>query len=160
MAATTPGRPSKAPWIPPRWFVRGAWRIHKAIDRAKGGTGVLRAPAAGKAGLLKLRTTGRRSGQERTVILAYWRDGDRFVTLAMNGWQPSPPAWWLNLQAQPDVAVETVDGEVAVHGRAATGAERDRLWEGFADYSGWGDGLERYAARRPVATPVVVLEPR
>ncbi|QAY70938.1 nitroreductase/quinone reductase family protein [Xylanimonas protaetiae] len=152
---------TRKPWMPPRWFVRTAWKVHKLVDRVKGGTGVVRAPARrGKAGMLRLRTTGRRSGQERMVIVAYWRDGDRYVTLAMNGWQPEPPAWWLNLQAHPDAVVETVDGTVPVRGRAATGAERDRLWAGFAGYTSWGEGIDRFAARRGRATPVVVLEPR
>lgn len=156
METTTP----KKAWVPPRWFVRTAWKVHKAIDRAKGGTGVLRAPTGTRSGMLRLRTVGRRSGQERMVIVAYWVDGDRYVTLAMNGWQPESPQWWLNLRAHPDAVVETVEGTFPVRGRAATGAERDRLWAVTSRYAGWGDGLDRFAARRPRETPVVVLEPR
>jgi deazaflavin-dependent oxidoreductase (nitroreductase family) len=110
--------------------------------------------------MLRLRTTGRRSGAERAVILGYFEDGTRYITLAMNGWGDPPPAWWLNLQAHPDAEVDTVDGPRPVRGRAASGAERERLWAAFADYSGWGNDIDRYAALRSHQTPVVVLEPR
>jgi len=49
---------------------------------------------------MRLTTTGRRSGQNRSVILGYIEDGPKLVTLAMNGWGEGEPAWWLNLQAR------------------------------------------------------------
>jgi F420H(2)-dependent quinone reductase len=67
---------------------------------------------------------------------------------------------WLNLQAQPDTTVGLADGPRAVRARAATGAERDRLWTRFADFPGWGDDIDALATRRLEATAVVVLEPR
>jgi hypothetical protein len=82
------------------------------------------------------------------------------VTLAMNGWGRSEPAWWLNLQAQPDATVGLADGPRTVRARAATGAERDRLWAGFADFPGWGDDIDALATRRSRQTAVVVFEPR
>jgi hypothetical protein len=77
--------------------------------------------------------------------------------MAMNGWGDGEPAWWLNLQARPDVRVVTVDGPRLVTARAAHGEERDRLW------SRWGEidkNLDAYAARRSMETAVVVFEPR
>ncbi|WP_125777594.1 nitroreductase/quinone reductase family protein [Antribacter gilvus] len=153
-------RSEDRPWLPPRWFVRSAWAFQRAQYRLTRGRYPLARPRPGKAGILRLRTTGRRSGQERAVLVAYWPDGDRYITLAMNGWGDPPPAWWLNLTAMPDAAVDTVDGPRPVRGRAAEGEERARLWAGFADYQGWGDGIDRYAALRSRETPVVVLEPR
>lgn len=110
--------------------------------------------------MMRLTTVGRRSGEPRVAIVGYYEDGPNLVTLAMNGWADAEPAWWLNLQAEPDVVVETKDGPRAVRGRAADGEERDRLWAGFSDYAGWGDGLDALSARRPSETAVVVLEPR
>ena len=46
----------------------------------------------------------------------------------MNGWGGAEPAWWLNLQAHPDVTVDLADGTRQVIGRAARGDERERLW--------------------------------
>lgn len=149
----------KKPRVPPRWFVRSAWAIDRWRYRVSGGRRVLARPRDGVAGRLRLRTVGRRSGEERAVILCYIADSDRFVTLAMNGWGDAPPAWWLNLLARPDAEIDTADGQRTVRGRAATGAERARLWEAFSHTRGWGD-VQAYAAHRAVETPVVVLEPR
>jgi deazaflavin-dependent oxidoreductase (nitroreductase family) len=106
---------------------------------------------------MRLTVTGRRSGLDRSVIVGYFEDGPRLVTMAMNGWEAEEPAWWLNLQAHPDVRVELVDGPRLVTGRAAHGEERDRLWVRWQEID---KHLDAYAARRPTETPVVVLEPR
>jgi len=63
------------------------------------------------------------------------------------------PAWWLNLQAQPDATLELKGASRAVRARAATGDERARLWALFP-------GADEYAWRRPTETAVVILEPR
>jgi deazaflavin-dependent oxidoreductase (nitroreductase family) len=55
---------------------------------------------------MRLTTIGRRTGNQRSVILAYLQDGANLVTLAMNGWAEPEPAWWLNLQAHPNATVE------------------------------------------------------
>lgn len=147
--------------LPPRVFVRTAWVLHRALVRLTGGrVGISRPTSGGRFGMMRLTTVGRRSGEPRVAIVGYYEDGPNLVTLAMNGWADAEPAWWLNLQAQPDVLVETKDGPRAVRGRAARGDERDRLWAGFADYAGWGEGLDALSARRRNGTAVVVLEPR
>jgi F420H(2)-dependent quinone reductase len=144
-------------WLPPRWFIRAAWWFHRRLYAA-GGARFLRRPRADRAGMLRLTTVGRRTGQERSVILSYVPDGSTYVTLAMNGWADPPPAWWLNLKARPEALAETVDGPRQVRAREATGSERERLWTLLADADdGWGD-LDDFAARRSHPTPVVVLE--
>jgi deazaflavin-dependent oxidoreductase (nitroreductase family) len=144
--------------IPPRWFIRTAWVVHRAIYRVTGGRIGLRPPEAGSSfGMLRLTTIGRRSGQPRVAIVGYYEDGPNLVTLAMNGWAEAEPAWWLNLQARPDTVVELKDGPRAVHGRAAEGEERDRLWARWGEFS---DKYDAWAALRPGKTAVVVLEPR
>jgi F420H(2)-dependent quinone reductase len=147
------------PWLPPRWFVRSAWAFQRGAYRLTGGRYPLRRPAAGQSGLLRLRAVGRRSGQERAVILAYVEDGERYVTLAMNGWGDPLPAWWLNVRAQPDAVVDTADGPRPVRASEAAGGERERLWALVAGNRGWGD-VDRFAAHRAHETPVVVLAPR
>jgi deazaflavin-dependent oxidoreductase (nitroreductase family) len=107
--------------------------------------------------MMRLTTTGRRSGLERAVILGYFEDGPNLVTMAMNGWASPEPAWWLNLQANPDVTVEVPGGRRAVSGRAAEGEERTRLWSRWQEID---RNLDGYAARRAGETAVVVLEPR
>lgn len=143
--------------LPPRWFILAAWYFHRALLRATRGRFGLWKPKPGKWGALRLTTTGRRTGQERQVVVGYFEDGPNLVTMAMNGWSPGEPAWWLNLQAHPDAVVETRDGQRAVRGRCAQGAERDRLWAIWAQID---KNLDAFAARRPSETAVVILEPR
>jgi len=148
----------RKPFLPPRWFIRAAWVVHRAIYRLTGGRRGLWRPKPGAWGTLRLTTLGRRSGQERHVILGYYEDGPNMVTLAMNGWASPEPAWWLNLQAHPEATAVTRDGLKPVRGRAATGDERARLW---ARWHEMGDKeLDGYAAMRSRETAVVVLEPR
>jgi deazaflavin-dependent oxidoreductase (nitroreductase family) len=144
------------PFLPPRWFVRAAWVIHRAIHRLTGGRMGLWPVKPGKWGTMRLTSVGRHSGKERNAILGYYEDGPNLVTLAMNGWAKPEPAWWLNLQARPDATVLLADGPRQVRAHAATGEERDRLW---ARWSEFGDDYEEYAKLRP-ETAVVVLEPR
>ena len=156
----SPGTAVRPPRLPPRWFIRLAWVVHRAIYRFSGGRRGLRLPTPGRFGMMRLTTVGRRSGKERAVILGYYEDGPNLVTLAMNGWGASEPAWWLNLRDQPDAGVTLKDGARAVRARAADGEERQRLWDGFRAYAGWGDDIGAYARLRPTETAVVVLEPR
>jgi deazaflavin-dependent oxidoreductase (nitroreductase family) len=145
--------------LPPRWFVRTASVLHRAISAFTGGRfGLWRPEAGGRFGTMRLKTLGRRSGQSRVAIVGYYEDGPNLVTLAMNGWAAAEPAWWLNLQARPDTTVDLADGPRAVRARAAAGAERERLWSSFRDSPGWGDDITALAARRSTETAVVVLE--
>jgi deazaflavin-dependent oxidoreductase (nitroreductase family) len=150
----------RVPRLPPRWFIRLAWVVHRAIYRLTGGRRGLRVPTPGRFGLLRLTTVGRRSGRERRVILGYYEDGPNLVTLAMNGWGAGEPAWWLNLRSRPDASVTLKTGTRAVRARAAEGEERQRLWDGFGAYAGWGNDIAAYARLRPTETAVVVLEPQ
>jgi len=145
--------------LPPRWFILGAWVIHRAIYSLTRGRLGLRPATAKTWGMMRLKTVGRRSGQERKAILGYFDDGPNLVTMAMNGWGEPEPALWLNLQANPDTTVELSDGRRAVHGRAATPEERPRLWAKWGEYNG-EESLASWSARRPGETAVVILEPR
>jgi F420H(2)-dependent quinone reductase len=143
--------------LPPRWFVVSFWYVHRFIVRATRGRMGLWRPRPGRWGALRLTTTGRRSGEPRKVIVGYIEDGANLVTMAMNGWGAPEPAWWLNLQANPDAAVELGGGiRRNMRGRAAVGAERTALWERYRDVD---RNLDAYAARRRQETAIVVLEP-
>ena len=149
---------SKSPSLPPRWFIRAFWVAQRAVYSVTGGRFGLRTATADRWGMLRLRTVGRRTGQERVAILGYIEDGPDLVTMAMNGWADPEPAWWLNLQAHPDVTVDLPGGESrAVHGRAAADEERPRLWAMQAAYD---KDLDAFAARRSRETAVVILSPR
>jgi deazaflavin-dependent oxidoreductase (nitroreductase family) len=144
--------------LPPRWFIVTFWHAHRRFVRATEGRKGLWRPRPGKWGALRLTTTGRRSGEPRSVILGYYEDGPNLVSMAMNGWGAPEPAWWLNLQAHPEAEVQLAgDDRRAVRGRAAEGQERERLWQRWRELD---RNLDGYAARRPHETAVVILEPR
>jgi deazaflavin-dependent oxidoreductase (nitroreductase family) len=147
---------SKSPRMPPPWFIRSAWAIHRIFVRLTGGRLGIWRPKGRRWGTLRLTTIGRRSGKERVAILGYYSDGPNLVTLAMNGWMPGEPAWWLNLQEHPETTIDLANGPLRVRARAAQGDERTRLW---AMFRGTGDDLDALAARRPSETAVVILEP-
>ena len=157
MTTKTPAEPARRSPLPPRWVIRTAWTAHRALFAVTRGRFGLRRQTAKSWGMMRLTTVGRRSGMERRAILGYFEDGPNLVTMAMNGWGEPEPAWWLNLQAHPDTTVELKDGLRAVHGRAADGEERDRLWTRWGEF---GDKYDAWAAMRTGETAVVVLEPR
>ena len=148
---------TKAPRLPPRWFIRGAWRVHRAIYSVTRGRIGLWGSTPKRWGTMRLTTVGRRSGKERRAILGYFDDGSNLVTLAMNGWGEAEPNWWINLQAHPDATVEVAGEARAVRGRAAVAEERARLWTRWREYD---PNLDGYARMRSGETAVVVLEPR
>ena len=149
----------KSTRIPPRWFIRLAWVVHRGLYRVTGGRIGLWRPKETRWGTLRMTTTGRRTGRSRSVIVGYFEDGPNLVTMAMNGWGKEEPAWWLNLQAHPEASVDLVDGPKLVRARAASGAERVRLWDRWRQLDAKWD-LDALAALRPSETAVVVLEPQ
>jgi F420H(2)-dependent quinone reductase len=156
MSAATPSTRSSS--LPPRWFMRTFWVVQRAVYSVTRGRLGLRTPTDERWGMMRLRTVGRRSGQERKAIVAYFEDGADLVTMAMNGWADPEPAWWLNLRAQPNAFVDLPGGTRAVRARAADPVERPRLWARWARYD--GDDLHAFAARRSRETAVVILSPR
>ena len=150
-----PVEPKRVPV--PRWLVRTIWRTHRVVYSVTGGRG-LRKPLPDRWGTLRLHTIGRRTGDERRAIVAYLDDGPDLVLMPMNGWAEPEPAWWLNLQAHPDVTVDLPDGSRAVSAHLADENERTRLWPMWVD--AWKGELDPYAANRSRQTELVILEPR
>lgn len=161
MARSVSVEPKRAPRLPPRWFIRTAWAIHRAIYMVTGGRLGLSPATRDRFGTLRLTTIGRRTGEERKVIVGYLEDGPNLVLVAMNGWADPAPAWWLNLQGHPDASVELSGGTREVTARVATEDERSRLWAmSIAPWTAAFGDLESYAALRSRKTPLVILEPR
>jgi len=149
-------RQRKARRLPPRWFIRTFWRGHRFVYRVTRGRFGLWRASPKRWGTMHITTVGRRTGQERRAIIAYFEDGPNVVAMAMNGWADPEPAWWLNLQANPEATIVLRDGPRRVRARAAEGEERDRLWVRWAKLD---RGLDEYAARRSRPTAIVVMEP-
>ena len=106
--------------------------------------------------MLLLTTTGRRSGQARTVPLLYMEDGPRFVVVGSNGGRPEPPAWLLNLRARPEAEVQVGGRRVRVRAEILEGAARAPVWERLTRYY---DGWAHYQTLTDRDIPAVVLTP-
>jgi deazaflavin-dependent oxidoreductase (nitroreductase family) len=152
---TAAGRPVTVP----RWLVRTIWLVHRAAYTITRGRFGLRPSTQTQWGMLRLSTVGRRTGKARVAIVGYIVDGPNLVVPAMNGWADPEPAWWLNLQADPNATVELPHGRRDVTAHASVGEERARLWKRFLDLnsSAFNDAS---AALRSRETAIVVLEPR
>ncbi len=100
-------------------------KMHAAIYRiTRGRIG----HSSGSITNLLLTTTGRKTGQPRTVPLSYIADGDGFVVVASNGGADRDPVWWLNLRANPAAQIQIEGASVAVQARKADRTECERLW--------------------------------
>ncbi|HEY7950642.1 MAG TPA: nitroreductase/quinone reductase family protein [Solirubrobacterales bacterium] len=111
----------------------------------------------GRAPVLLLTTTGRKSGEQRTAPVVYLADGENAVVINTNAGNAKIPAWSLNLEADPEAEVERGRRRYPVRARIAEGEERERLWrEHNEQYAGFDDYQEKLD-RMP---SVIVLEPR
>lgn len=105
---------------------------------------------------LLLTTTGRKSGKAHTQPLIYGDIGDKWVIVASLGGAARHPAWYLNLCAHPEVAVQIKAQCLRARARTASGAERAALWKEMAVIY---PPYEQYRQMTTREIPVVVLEP-
>ncbi|MBV1907564.1 MAG: nitroreductase family deazaflavin-dependent oxidoreductase [Pseudomonadales bacterium] len=107
---------------------------------------------------LLLTTTGRKSGTAHTLPLIYGEADGNYIIIASKGGAPAHPAWYLNLEANPEVGVQVVAQKFQATARVATGEERTRLWRQLAGIYSPYDAYQKLAQNREI--PVVVLEPK
>jgi deazaflavin-dependent oxidoreductase (nitroreductase family) len=105
--------------------------------------------------LLLLTTTGRRSGQSRVSPLVYSKDGDALVLAASKAGADDHPAWYLNIEADPNVHVEVGGEAYDTVARIADRAERDRLYAAHAELM---PNFAEYETKTSRVIPIVVLE--
>jgi F420H(2)-dependent quinone reductase len=147
-------------------------RFYSRVSQAMGATGLrwtgkLNVPLyrlsggriggrVGKAPVLLLTTTGRRSGQPRTAPVVYLADGENVVVIGSNAGHSRTPAWSLNLKANPEAEIELGRRRRPVRARVAEGEERADLWRRHNEqYS----GFDEYEARTDREIALFVLEP-
>ncbi|MDV8002488.1 nitroreductase family deazaflavin-dependent oxidoreductase [Rhodococcus sp. IEGM 1408] len=123
--------------------VGGSWRVGSA----------LRAPVP----VCLVTTTGRKTGEPRTVPLLHLPDGDRVLLVASQGGLPSHPQWYRNVLADPNVTVQVGRRSRTMTAREASPQERAELWpelvQRYSDFASYQSNTSR-------VIPVVICEPR
>jgi deazaflavin-dependent oxidoreductase (nitroreductase family) len=114
--------------------------IHRGVLKISGGRAGWNASSMP---VLELTTKGRKTGRSRSVMLTSpVQEGTTLIVVASRGGDDKPPAWFLNLQDNPEVDV-TLQGKPTrpMHARVANPEERARLWplviadhQNYADY--------------------------
>ncbi|WP_338070994.1 nitroreductase family deazaflavin-dependent oxidoreductase [Actinomadura bangladeshensis] len=135
-------------------------RGHVALFRATGGRlgSRFRFGSAFPSGVpvCLLTTRGRKSGKLRTMALLYLPDGDRVVLVASRGGTGKHPQWYLNVGANPKVAVQTGRRPRPMLARTAEGDERADLWRRLVDFYPEYADYQRWTDR---TIPVVICTP-
>jgi deazaflavin-dependent oxidoreductase (nitroreductase family) len=111
----------------------------------------------GRAPVLLLTTTGRKSGERRTAPVVYLADGENVVLINTNAGNAKIPAWSLNLKAKPEAEVEIGRRRYPVRARIAAGEEHSDLWRKHVEQYAGFDDYKQQMEREPA---VFVLEPR
>jgi deazaflavin-dependent oxidoreductase (nitroreductase family) len=106
--------------------------------------------------ILVLFTKGRKSGEERANALIMEPDDGDYLIVASKGGAPNPPAWFLNLEAEPDAVEVQVKGDrFKANARVATPEEKPRMWQKMTEAWPYYDNYQEKTDRE---IPVVVLE--
>ena len=105
--------------------------------------------------VLLLTTKGRRSGEQRTTPLIYGRHGEDYLIVGSKGGADQPPAWLLNLEADPEVQLQVLGDRFRAHARLAGAQEKPELWQTMVGH--W-PAYDDYQAKTSRDIPVVVLE--
>jgi deazaflavin-dependent oxidoreductase (nitroreductase family) len=104
---------------------------------------------------LILTTVGRKTGQKHDTPLIYATYGDAFAIVASKGGAPKHPAWYLNLNANPQVEVQVGPDRFSAKARTATGHEREELWGRMTHE--W-PAYDSYQTKTDREIPIVVLD--
>ncbi|HEX3325319.1 MAG TPA: nitroreductase family deazaflavin-dependent oxidoreductase [Solirubrobacterales bacterium] len=137
---------------------RRSAKVHVALYRKSGGRLGGHLPGWPKARIALVDHTGAKSGVRRTSPAMYHEDGDAIVVAATNGGQPTHPAWFHNLNANPETTIQIGSEVREVRARVATNEERDRLWSQFVAFYPGYEFFKSNAKGREI--PIVILDPR
>ena len=105
---------------------------------------------------LVLTTTGKKSGEKRQAAVILGKHNNSYVIVASKGGSDTPPAWFVNLQANPRAHIQVKEKKMDVQMRVAEGAEHKQLWDMMAKV--FPDYLE-YQKKTQRKIPVVMLDP-
>jgi deazaflavin-dependent oxidoreductase (nitroreductase family) len=140
----------------PRALTTRFTRAHAAVLRASRGRLTRSRLLGGGQPVLSLTTTGRRSGEPRSTIVAYLEDGGAYVVFGANLGGERDPAWSLNLAADPHATIHVRGRPLGVIATRAAGEEAKRLWRAYSERL---PAVDTFAAIAGREIPVWVLRP-
>jgi len=105
---------------------------------------------------LLLTTVGRKSGRVLTLPLIFGRSGANYLVVSSKGGAPAHPAWYLNLQANPEVHVQVKAERFKARASTADPEERPMLWAKMVEIYG---PYANYQTKTDRQIPVVILKP-
>lgn len=105
---------------------------------------------------LLLENIGRKTAIKRKTPLLYAKHEEKFLLFASNAGQEKPPAWWLNLQSNPEASIRVGSKRISVRARRASQEEYSQMWSKLHRACFWFKTYQRDTQRE---IPVVVLEP-
>lgn len=106
--------------------------------------------------VLLLRTTGRKTGRERTTPLGYFMQDGNYIITASNAGREKHPAWFYNLRANPQVTLEIQDQQVRANAEVAAPEKRNALWSRLISLS---PAYANYARKTTRQIPLIILHP-
>jgi F420H(2)-dependent quinone reductase len=136
---------------------RRSTKLHVALYRWSDGKIGGHLPGWPNARIVLVDHKGAKSGAQRTSPLMYHEDGNAIAVAASKAGQPTHPAWFHNLVANPDTTIQIGSVVRQVHARVATDEERDRLWPKFVAFYPGYEFFQRNAKHRKI--PIVILDP-
>jgi len=100
-------------------------RVHKLLYRLSGGRFGAR---MGWIDVALVEAVGRKSGKKRVVPIACYPYRDSVAVSASNSGMETHPAWYLNMQANPNVTVQLGKERFEAVAENVTADEREALW--------------------------------
>jgi deazaflavin-dependent oxidoreductase (nitroreductase family) len=91
------------------------------------------------------------------VPLSFFADGDDYVVVGSKRGAPRHPAWYLNLESDPDVEVQVGAERSPMRARRAGADEAARLWPLILERA---PGYAKFRASTSREIPLVFLEHR
>lgn len=132
---------------------RSFGRLHTKLYQRLGGRFV--GSVGGGRKILVLTSIGRKSDLERTSPLVYMPHENGPIVYASNGGKESPPAWWLNLQANSEAKVQIGRDIHKVRARALTPSEHAEIWPEAQAYNSHWRTYQKNVTRH---IPLIILE--
>lgn len=107
--------------------------------------------------ILLLNTTGRKSGKQYTIPLAYHPAQEGYVVVASNNALPKNPGWYYNVLADNNITIQVGQDIFAVSARELQGNQREMMWQQATKTNSAWDGYKEKTERQ---IPVILLRPQ